>query len=320
MAHSTSSLCSSSAEDELIDKPTRRRHAATPPSARVADASLETSRAIVATVKRLTESRSTKAGGVRTQAALAVVEKKLSLPELTEQVERLVASESADARDEIASTLAGMLEKDNADFTAELKSYNIDLSVIIKQAVENVESSPASAWYLKKAPSETSADTGSPDRSRQASHSHHPRSLSSSRKSDFFSSSKNFASFAIDTGGQIKELKAELSQAQNLLAAKKGLEESWQRERDSWERERAGWAKLEQRLQEVADVFKQDKADYKREKENLIEKWESRHAEAKAEWEKQAKKWEDRYESELQKREVLEEELKALRERLRPSA
>ncbi|KAF9492967.1 hypothetical protein BDN71DRAFT_1432894 [Pleurotus eryngii] len=186
---------------------------------------------------------------------MAVVEERLKLPKLTEQIERLVASESANTRDKITSTLAGVLEKDN--------------TVIIKHAAESVESSPGSALYLKKVSSETSANTGSPD-------------CSPLLKSDFFSSSKNFTLFAIDSSGQMKELKEELSHTQNLWAAKNHLEASWQRERELWARERAGWLNIQQSLQELADVFKQDKVEYKQEKENLTEKWESCHAEAKA--------------------------------------
>ncbi|KAF4581598.1 hypothetical protein EYR38_002927 [Pleurotus pulmonarius] len=351
--HATSSsLRSSSAADEQppeSDQPRKqpvakppKRHLATP-SPTQQDASIEMARNIIKTVRRLTESRSSKSAGAHKQKALAAVEERLKMPEVNEQVERLVASDSNDARDEIASTLAGMLEEDNADFAAELRAYNVDLSVIIKEAAESVEGSPASARYLSKAPSETSAIADSPDRSHQPSHSNRSRSLSSSGKSDFFNMSKNFRSFAIDSGGQTKELKAELSRA---LAERKSLEASWERERTT--------------LQELADVSKKDKADYKQEKENLvkvyaeekekwesryaadiekwesrytadiekwesrhaadIEKWEVRHAEAKAEWQQQAKKWEDRYERELKKREELEEELKALRAQLRPSA
>ncbi|KAF4591279.1 hypothetical protein EYR40_009882 [Pleurotus pulmonarius] len=347
--HATSSsLRSSSAADEQpseSDQPRKQpvakppqRHLTTPSPTQV-DASIEMARNIIKTVRRLTESRSSKSAGAHKQKALAAVEERLKMPEVNEQVERLVASESNDARDEIATTLAGMLEEDNADFAAELRAYNVDLSVIIKEAAESVEGSPASARYLSKAPSETSAIADSPDRPHQASHSNRSRSLSSSGKSDFFNMSKNFRSFAIDSGGQTKELKAELSRA---LAERKSLEASWERERTT--------------LQELADTSKQDKADYKQEKENLVKvyaeekekwesrhaadiekwevrhaeakaewqqqakKWEVRHAEAKAEWQQQAKKWEDRYERELKKREELEEELKALRAQLRPSA
>ncbi|KDQ28832.1 hypothetical protein PLEOSDRAFT_1111965 [Pleurotus ostreatus PC15] len=360
---SSSSLRSSSAGDEgrqvselVSTKPTKGRPVATSTPARV-NASLEVGRNIL---QKLTQARASKknAGGFNA-VALTAVKERLNLPEVNEQVEKLMSSESTDNRDKIASTLAEMLEKDNAVFTEELEAYNLDLSVVIKQATESAESSPDLSRYLHKIPSETSADADSLDRSRQTSHNcPRPRSLSSSGKSDIFMS-KNLESFAIDSGRQSRELKAALAdrahlsqlyqQAQNTLAEKKGLEASWVKEREAWEREREIWAKIEQRLEQLADGYKQDKADYKHDKEKLekvhaeekekwetryaveiekwearhaveIEKWETRYAEDKAEWQQQAKKWENRYENELQKREALEEELKALKERLRPSA
>ncbi|KAF7433566.1 hypothetical protein PC9H_005527 [Pleurotus ostreatus] len=336
---SSSSLRSSSAGDEgrqvselVSTKPTKGRPVATSTPARV-NASLEVGRNIL---QKLTQARASKknAGGFNA-VALTAVKERLNLPEVNEQVEKLMSSESTDNRDKIASTLAEMLEKDNAVFTEELEAYNLDLSVVIKQATESVESSPDFSRYLHKTPSETSADSHSPDRSRQVSHNRpRHRSLSSSSTDVFLG---RVESLAIDSAKQIRELREQLKaetaekvefsrlyqQSQGALAEKQGLERIWEERKADWEErkatwaeERATWAKVEQRLEQLADGYRQDKADYKQDKE----KWETRYAEDKAEWQQQAKKWENRYENELQKREALEEELKALKERLRPSA
>ncbi|KAG9219461.1 hypothetical protein CCMSSC00406_0005355 [Pleurotus cornucopiae] len=327
---SSSSLRSSSAGDqerqvsELVStKHTKRHPVATSTPARV-NASLEVGRNIL---QKLTQARASKkdAGGFNA-VALTAVKERLNLPEVNEQVEKLMSSESTDNRDKIASTLAEMLEKDNAVFTEELEAYNLDLSVVIKQATESVESSPDFSRYLHKARSETSADSHSPDRSRQVSHNRpRRRSLSSS---DVFLG--RVESLAIDSAKQVRELREQLKaetaekvefsrlyqQSQGALAEKRGLERIWEERKADWEErkatwaeERATWAKVEQRLEQHADGYKQDK-----------EKWEKLYAEDKAEWQQQAKKWENRYENELQKREALEDELKALKERLRPTA
>ncbi|KAG9219470.1 hypothetical protein CCMSSC00406_0005364 [Pleurotus cornucopiae] len=126
----------------------------------------------------------------------------------------------------------------------------------------------------------------------------------------------------------------------------------WEERKAAWAEEKAAWAKTERRLEQYADGYKQDKDGYKQDKEKWEKmyaeakeeykedkdklesqyygaqmEWQERHAADKSEREKQerrhqmeVRKWENLYEGEARRREALEEELKALKERLRPSA
>ncbi|KAF7433576.1 hypothetical protein PC9H_005537 [Pleurotus ostreatus] len=133
----------------------------------------------------------------------------------------------------------------------------------------------------------------------------------------------------------------------------------WEERKAAWAEEKATWAKTERRLEQYADGYKQDKDGYKQDKEKwekmyaeakeeykeakeehkeAKDQWESRYYEAQTEWqdrhaadkaerEKQerrhqmeVRKWENLHGGEVRRREALEEELKALKERLRSSA
>ncbi|KAF4574475.1 hypothetical protein EYR40_005801 [Pleurotus pulmonarius] len=119
------------------------------------------------------------------------------------------------------------------------------------------------------------------------------------------------------------------------------IKAGWEERKVAWAEEKASWAKTERRLEQYADGYKQDKekweniyaeakAEHKEEKDRLdsqLMEWNQRHAEEKAERGKQERRHQlemretrNLHDKEMKRREALEEELKALRARLYPSA